>query len=139
VEAEVSVERVEVKETRNGNRRFVLRDADGKQYTTFRPQIGEEAAKFAGKRARITFHEDERNGFTNVYLDAIAAVSERSRGEGGEHDAEVAAWQTAVEAAPWLSGESEPERAVDPEEQFDRLKPFQERVAADIREDTGAD
>jgi hypothetical protein len=139
VEAEVSVERVEVKETRNGNRRFVLRDADGKQYTTFRPQIGEEAAKFEGKRARITFHEDERNGFTNVYLDAITAVSERSHGEGGQHDAEVAAWQTAVEAAPWLSGESEPERAVDPEELFDRLKPFQERVAADIREETGAD
>lgn len=133
------MERVDVKETRNGNRRFVLRDTDGKEYTTFRPQIGEAAAKYQGKRARITFHEDERNGFTNVYLDAIDAVAEPADDAGGEHDADVAAWQTAVEAAPWLSGESEPEHAVAPDELFDRLKPFQERVAADIREKSGDD
>jgi hypothetical protein len=139
VEAEVSVERVDVKETRNGNRRFVLRDADGKEYTTFRPQIGEAAAQYEGKRARITFHEDERNGFTNVYLDAITGSAEPADGEGSAHDAEVAAWQTAVEAAPWLSGESEPQRAVDADELFDRLKPFQERVAADIRDQRDAD
>jgi hypothetical protein len=139
VEAEVSVERVDVKETRNGNRRFVLRDADGKEYTTFRPQIGEAAATYKGKRAHITFHEDQRNGFTNVYLDAIEAVPQRPSADTGDHDAEVAAWQTAVEAAPWLSGESEPERAVDPDELFDRLKPFQERVAADIRDKTDAE
>jgi hypothetical protein len=138
VEAEVSVERVEVKETRGGNRRFVLRDGDGKEYTTFRPQIGEAAAKYEGRRARITFHEEERRGFTNVYLDAIEAVEQEATASG-EHDAEVAAWQTAVEAAPWLSGQSEPEHAVDPDELFDRLKPFQERVAADIRDKSNAD
>jgi hypothetical protein len=77
-------------------------------------------------------------GFTNVYLDAIAAVPEDASGDGGEHGAEVAAWQTAVKAAPWLSGESEPQRAVDPDERFDRLKPFQERVAADIRDEPDA-
>jgi hypothetical protein len=102
--------------------------------TTFRPQIGKEAAKYEGRRARITFHEEERNGFTNVYLDAVAPAREQAVEGGGEHDAEEAAWQTAVEAAPWLSGESVPERAVDPDELFDRLKPFQERVAADIRD-----
>jgi hypothetical protein len=139
VDADVKVERVEVKETRNGNRRFVLRDADGKEYTTFRPQIGKAAAEFEGKRARITFHEDERNGFTNVYLDAIEAAPDNSSSGGGARDPEVAAWQTAVEAAPWLSGESEPQRAVDPDELFDRLKPFQERVAADIRDERDAD
>lgn len=139
MEAEVSVERVEVKETRGGNRRFVLRDGDGKEYTTFRPQIGETAAKYEGRRARITFHEEERRDFTNVYLDAIAAVEEPVDEHSGDHDAEVAAWQTAVEAAPWLSGQSEPERAVDPDELFDRLKPFQERVAADIRDKSDAE
>jgi hypothetical protein len=132
VENEVSVERVDVRETRNGNRRFVLRDADGAEYTTFRPQIGEEAAKYEGRRARITFHEEERNGFTNVYLDAIAPASDQATGDGEERDAEEAAWQTAVEAAPWLIGESEPDGAVDADELFDRLKPFQERVADDI-------
>jgi hypothetical protein len=139
VDAEVTVERVEVKETRGGNRRFVLRDTAGQQYTTFRPQIGTEATKYEGKRARISYHEQERNGFTNVYLDAIAAAGEQMPAEAAGHDAEEAAWQTAVEAAPWLSGQSEPEHAVDPDELFDRLKPFQERVADDIRDEPDRD
>ena len=133
MEAEVKVDRVEVTETRNNNRRFVLRDSDGKEYTTFRPRIGEEAAKHEGRRARIKFHEEERNGFTNVYLDAIEPVGDAP--DDDEQDAEEAAWQTAVEAAPWLIGKREPEEGVDPDELFDKLKPFQERVANDIRED----
>jgi hypothetical protein len=132
VEAEVTVARVEVSETRNKNRRFVLRDGDGKEYTTFRPQIGEEAAKYEGRRARIKYHEEERNGFTNVYLDGIEPAP---GGQHEDHDAEEAAWQTAVEAAPWLIGKREPEKEVDPDELFDKLKPFQERVASDIRDD----
>jgi hypothetical protein len=136
VEKDVTVERVDVSETRNKNRRFVLRDSDGNEYTTFRPQIGSEAEKFQGRRARITFHEEERNGFTNVYLDGIASAENGGEGgEGGDRDAEEAAWQTAVEAAPWLIGKREPEQEVDPDELFDKLKPFQERVAADIRDD----
>ena len=139
METEVRVERVDVKETRSGNRRFVLRAADGAEYTTFRPQIGKQAAEYEGKRARITFHEEERNGFTNVYLDAIAPADDDAAEDSDERDAEEAAWQTAVEAAPWLIGESEPEGAVDPDELFDRLKPFQERVADDIRDEPSGD
>ena len=134
MDREVTVERVEVNETRNKNRRFVLRDADGNEYTTFRPQIGSEAAKYEGRRARITFHEEERGNFTNVYLDAIAPAAESGGGDAAETDAEEAAWQTAVEAAPWLIGKGEPEQQVDPDELFDKLKPFQERVASDIRD-----
>jgi hypothetical protein len=134
VEKEVTVERVDATETRNKNRRFVLRDSDGKEYTTFRPQIGEEAAKYQGTRARITFHEEERNGFTNVYLDGIAPAVDGDAGDDDDQDAEEAAWQTAVEAAPWLIGKREPEQQVDPDELFDKLKPFQERVASDIRD-----
>ena len=77
MDKEVTVASVEVKETRNGNRRSVLRDSDGGEFTTFRPQIGEQAAK----HVRI--------------------------GEG----------------------------EVPPDELFEQLKPFQERVAADIRDD----
>jgi hypothetical protein len=133
VEAEVRVESVDVKETRSGNRRFVLRDSDGKEYTTFRPQIGEEAAKHEGRRARIKFHEQEKGGFTNVYLDGIEPLAGGADGDD-DQDADEAAWQTAVEAAPWLIGKREPEEQVDPDELFDKLKPFQERVAADIRD-----
>jgi hypothetical protein len=132
VDKEVTVESVEVNETRNKNQRFVLRDSDGNEYTTFRPQIGKEAARYEGKRARISFHEQERNGFTNVYLDAVAPAA--AGGQEEDHDAEEAAWQTAVEAAPWLIGKREPEEEVEPDELFDKLKPFQERVAEDIRD-----
>jgi hypothetical protein len=115
----------------------VLRDGDGNEYTTFRPQIGNEAAKYERRPARISFHEEERNGFTNVYLDGIApAASDSAAGDddGDEQDAEEAAWQTAVDAAPWLIGKRERERKVDPDELFETLKPFQEKVADDIRD-----
>jgi hypothetical protein len=134
MQAEVQVDKVESTETRNGNRRFVLRDADGKEYTTFRPQIGAEAAKYAGRRARIDYHEEERNGFKNVYLDGIAPAPAGGGGEDDE-DVEEAAWRTAVEAAPWLIGTGEPDRRVEPDELFEKLKPFQERVASDIKEE----
>jgi hypothetical protein len=136
VEKDVTVERVEVTETRNKNQRFVLRDSDGKEYTTFRPQIGREAAKYEGKRARITFHVEERGSFTNVYLDGIQpAPGADDADDDDDRDAEEAAWQTAVEAAPWLIGKREPEQEVEPDELFDKLKPFQERVASDIRDE----
>jgi hypothetical protein len=133
VESDVKVNRVDVNETRSGNRRFVLKDSEGREYTTFRPQIGNEAAKYEGKPARISYHEEERNGFTNVYLDGIQPAPDTGE-DTEEQDAEEAAWRTAVEAAPWLIGTSEPKRKVDPDELFDKLKPFQERVAGDIRD-----
>jgi hypothetical protein len=139
VEREVEVDSVEVTETRNKNRRWVLRDSEGNEYTTFRPRIGEEAAKYEGRRARISYHEEERGGFQNVYLDGIAPAPSDGGGEGDgdgdEQNAEEAAWQTAVEAAPWLIGKR---GQVDPDELFDKLKPFQEKVAADIREEDDA-
>ena len=133
MEKDVQVTSVQVNETRNGNKRFVLRDAEGNEYTTFRPAIGAEAAKYEGRRAQISFHEEERNGFTNVYLDGITPAADAA--DDDDRDAEEAAWQTAVEAAPWLIGKREPEQEVEPDELFDKLKPFQERVANDIRED----
>ena len=45
METETQIESVERSETRNGNTRWVVRDADGKEYTTFRPQIGEQAER----------------------------------------------------------------------------------------------
>ena len=40
-----------------------------------------------------------------------------------------------MDAAPWLVGESEPTDGVPPDELYEKLKPFQERVAEDIKED----
>ena len=133
MDAEVLVGDVQRVETRSGKTRWVLTDDAGKEYTTFRPRIGEEAERFSGRRARISFHEEERNGFQNVYLDAIAEAEGGDR-EAGPGDADEVAWGTAVEAAPWLLGTSEPKKAIPPDELYEKLEPFKERVARDIRQ-----
>ena len=138
METETQIASVQKSETRNGNTRWVVRDADGKEYTTFRPQIGEQAERFEGKRATLEFHEQERNGFQNVYLDAVQAAPEPEAG-GGDSDPDEVAWNTAVEAAPWLLGSSEPKEELEPDELYEKLEPFKRRVADDIRHGGDAD
>jgi hypothetical protein len=138
MDATVLVKEVEENETRSGNTRYVIRDADGNEYTTFRPQIGSEAAKYEGRRARITYHEEDRGNFHNVYLDSIAPAADDEEA-GDDTDPDEAAWRTAVDAAPWLLGESEPQKAVPPERFFKKLKPLKDLVADDIRESSSED
>jgi hypothetical protein len=136
VDAEVDITSVETSETRNGNRRWVVRDGEGREYTTFRPEIGEEAERFRGQRARITFHEQQRGTFLNVYLDAIAPATGASAADSdvsADSDPDEVAWNTAVEAAPWLLGTSEPQSALEPDELYEKLEPFKQRVSEDIR------
>jgi hypothetical protein len=132
VDTEARIETVERTETRGGNIRFTVRDDQGREYTTFRPRIGEAAEALKGHRARIEFHEEERNGFHNVYLDGVSAAPE-PEGAGGGTDPDEVAWSTAVEAAPWVLGSREPEREVAPEELYEKLEPFKRLVAEDIR------
>jgi hypothetical protein len=140
VEAEVAIREVERVKTRTGTTRFVVRDDGGREYTTFRERIGEEAERCRGRRARIEFHEQERNGFQNVYLDSVTPTGEPEAPAAGGSDPDEAAWRTAVEAAPWLLGSREPKRKVAPEELYERLEPFKDLVAEDIRrEDAGGD
>jgi hypothetical protein len=133
VETETQIESVQKSETRNGNTRWVVRDADGREYTTFRPQIGEQAERFEGKRATLEFHEQERNGFQNVYLDAVKPAPEAEAAAQSDSDPDEVAWNTAVEAAPWLLGSSEPQEELAPDELFEKLEPFKRRVSEDIR------
>jgi hypothetical protein len=133
-DAVVTVAEVKAFKTQSGNTRFVLRDAEGREYTTFREQIARDAVAAEGRRARITFHEQQRGNFTNVYLDSVEPLEEPEP-EGASEAVEEVAWKTAVDAAPWLLG-GEPEEAVPPEELFERLQPFKERVADDIRGET---
>lgn len=130
MEAVSVLEDVRAFKTRGGNVRYVARDADGRQYTTFREAIGERAKQLEGRRTRITYHEEQRGDYTNVYLDKLEPIEEPA--DAGDTDAEEAAWRTAVEAAPWLVGE--PDKEIAPEELYEKLKPFEERVAEDIEE-----
>jgi hypothetical protein len=132
VEAVVTIQDVRTFETRGGNSRYVIRDTDGKEYTTFREKIGETATAMEGRRVRIEYHEQERGQYTNVYLDKVEPAPEAEAGE--DSDPEEAAWRTAVDAAPWLVGESDPHEPVPPDELYEKLKPFKERVAEDIRD-----
>jgi hypothetical protein len=88
-----------------------------------------------GRRARIEFHEQKRNGFTNVYLDRVEVLDEAEADEGDSAD-EVG-WKAATDAAPWLLGRTSPDRRVEADELFDALKPFKELVAEDIRDEEG--
>ena len=131
--AEVRVDAVERAETRTGKTRRDPRDERGTEYTTFRPRIGEDAERHRGRRARIEYHEEDRNGFHNVYLDAIGEAPEDPQPSGGTDPDEVA-WSTAVEAAPWVLGSRDPDGEIPPEELFEKLEPFKRLVAEDIRE-----
>jgi hypothetical protein len=135
MEAVVTIDQVMTFDTRSGNVRYVLRDADDNEYTTFRESIGEAAKRLEGRRARIEYHETQRGQYTNVYLDRVDSAPEEPGGDGSDTDPDEAAWRTAVEAAPWLVGESEPHEEVPPEQLYEKLKPFKDRVADDIKED----
>ena len=140
MEAVTTITEVRTFETRGGNVRYVVRDADGNEYTTFRETIGQRAGELEGRRVRLEFHEAQRGQYQNVYLDKIEpAPEEPVRSGAPDTDPEEAAWRTAVDAAPWLVGESDPHAKVDPEELYETLKPFKDRVAEDIKEGEAAD
>ena len=138
-EAEVRVSDVKAFKTKSGNTRFVLVDDAGKEYSTFKEQIAAKLPGIEGKRARIKFHEQERDGFTNVYLDAVEPLEEAAEAATASGDADEVAWKTAMEAAPYLLSADAVEAEVPPEELFEKLQPFKELVAEDIEGDGDGD
>ena len=132
MEATVTVRDVKALKTRSGTVRFVLVDETGREFTTFRPEIGEQARQALGRRARIEFHEQQRGDYTNVYLDRVEPLEAAGDTPAPAHEADEVAWKTAVDAAPWLLGEAPPKEGVEPDELFEKLQPFKELVAEDI-------
>jgi hypothetical protein len=130
-ESEVRVSEVKAFKTRSGNTRYVLADDQGNEYSTFKEAIAAKLPGLEGRRARIKYHEQERDGFTNVYLDAVEPLEEQ-RAEAAASDADEVAWRTTIEAAPYLLGGDAVEREVPPDELFEKLQPFKELVADDI-------
>jgi hypothetical protein len=142
METVTKIEDVMTFETRTGNTRYVVKDSDGNEYTTFRESIGQEAQRLEGKRVRLEYHETQRGQYTNVYLDKVEPAPEPAGGGGGgaAPDPDETGWRTAVEAAPWLVGESEPHEEVPPDELYEKLRPFKELVAEDIEDgESGSD
>jgi hypothetical protein len=132
-EATVTIASVDARQTQSGNTRFVIRDGDGREYTTFRETIARDAIAAEGRRAHVTYHEQQRGQFTNVYLDSVEPLADEAEvAAAPDATVEEVAWKTAVDAAPWLLGR-EPDEAVPPDELFERLEPFKQRVADDIR------
>jgi hypothetical protein len=147
METDILVRDVQEEKTRSGNTRYMIHDEEGREYTTFRPQIGQQARRYEGRHARIGYHEEERGGFHNVYLDSITGApqdrpEERptpERPEGDERglapgkNPDEVGWDTAVEAAPWLLGGQERQQAVPPERLYQKLRRFKDLVAGDLR------
>jgi len=130
-EAVVDVAEVKAFQTKSGNVRYVLRDADGNEYTTFREEIARGALAAEGKRARIEFHEQQRGEFTNVYLDKVEALDDE---ETVASTADEVGWKSAIEAAPYLLPGDAVEREIPADELFEKLQPFKELVAEDLEE-----
>jgi hypothetical protein len=140
MDAFITIESVKTFETRGGNARYVIRDADGNEYTTFRERIGARAGDLEGQRVRIEYHEGQRGQYTNVYLDKVEPLpADLASEQGSDTDPEEAAWRTAVDAAPWLVGESDPHAKTPPEELYETLKPFKDKVAEDIKQSDDSD
>jgi len=134
MDADVVIASVKTSETRNGNTRWTVTDDNGAEYTTFRPAIGQAAEQAQGAPARISFHEEERNGFRNVYLDKVEpAPRQAAPAATQDSDPDEAAWRTAVDAAPYLLDEKERTGEITPEKAFEKLKPFKDLVSEDIR------
>lgn len=128
-ETEVRVAEVKAFTTKSGNTRFVLVDDQGNEYSTFKESIAARLPGLDGRRARIKYHEQQRDGFTNVYLDAVEPLEEE---RAGASDADEVAWRTTIDAAPYLLSGDAVEREIPPDELFDKLQPFKELVADDI-------
>jgi hypothetical protein len=135
METVTKLEEVMTFETKTGNTRYVVKDSSGNEYTTFRESIGQDALNMKGRRARLEYHETQRGQYVNVYLDKVEpAPDEPDLGAAAATDPDEAGWRTAVEAAPWLVGESEPHEEVPPDELYEKLRPFKELVAEDIED-----
>jgi hypothetical protein len=138
MDADVVISSVKTGQTRNGNTRWTVTDENGTEYTTFRPAIGRAAEEAEGSRARISFHEEERNGFHNVYLDKVEpARAEAPAAASSDSDPDEAAWRTAVDAAPYLLDQDGVGGEISAEEAFEKLKPFKDLVSEDIRSGPG--
>jgi hypothetical protein len=134
MESFVTISAVRTFETRGGNVRYVVRDSDGNEYTTFREAIGKQATELEGRHARIEYHEQQRGEYRNVYLDKVEPVAADDDDGGSNTEPEEAAWRTAVDAAPWLVGDSDPHAKTPPDKLYETLKPFKDRVAEDIKD-----
>ncbi len=64
-DADVRVREVEEVETRTGKTRYVLRDDEGREFTTFRPQIGRDAARYLVAHA---LSEKAVDGLTLIHI-----------------------------------------------------------------------
>jgi hypothetical protein len=90
-------------------------------------------------RARVEFHEQERNGFTNVYLDDVTPLDEDAeQPRDAPSPADEVAWKTAVDAAPYLLDAEAVEEEVPSKELFAKLQTFKQLVADDIESDDAA-
>ena len=60
----VTLAEVSAIDTHRDSVRYVARDSDGHQYTTFREDIGVCARQLQGRRVGLEYHEEQRGRYT---------------------------------------------------------------------------
>ena len=70
-ESVVTVAEVKALKTQSGNTRFVLRDDDGREYTTFREQIARDAVAAEGRKARIWILVGDGQSYEDILARAV--------------------------------------------------------------------
>ena len=71
---------------------------------------------------------------TNAPLDKVEPLPDEADGGDGDTDPDEAAWRTAARRRPGWSAKSELHEEVAPDELYDKLRPFKDKVAEDIKD-----
>lgn len=106
MEADITIASVRTFQTRGGSKRYVVRDSEGNEYTTFREHIGGSAMEHQGQPAHIEYHEEQRGDYRNVYLDRVEPIAPPApASESSDTDPEEAAWPRRSTRRPgsWAS------------------------------------
>ena len=120
MEIETKVESVEQSQTRGGNTRYTVRDAEGREFATFARdrRAGDTLLRGPPRPDRVPRGRPQRLP-QRVSGRDLSGERARPRAPEPRTDPDEVAWSTAVEAAPWVLGSNEPEREVAPEELFE--------------------
>ena len=112
MEADVRIDKVDAVQTRGGNTRYVIRDDQGREYTTFRPDHRDARQRNSRAGARTSSFTRTSATVSRTSISTGSPRAAESSAPLTATDPDESAWSTAVEAAPWVLGSREPEREV---------------------------
>ena len=114
-------------DTRSGNKRYVLRDGEGKEYTTSASRSG-RGEGLEGSRLGSS-STSQRGQYTNVYLDKVEPAPDapaRPAARGQRAPTRTRPPTPSRRGGALAAGELSRNEEVPPEELYEKLRPFKE-------------